>query len=176
MAQKRAAILIFIPIAVVFFGALFIPARQPVLAGPLGGALDKLKIVAGPTQLADDLPTTIGAIIRGVLAVVGTVFFILTIYAGLLWMTSSGNEEKITKARDIIVAAVIGLLITLSAYAITYFVANKLGNSGGLSCAQYGDKPQCIPTNLKDFEDVCKANHGSTEDCRGNNLVCCGTE
>ena len=42
-------------------------------------------------------------------------------------MTAAGNEERVTKATDIIKASIIGLFITMSAYAITTFVASKVG-------------------------------------------------
>jgi len=41
-------------------------------------------------------------------------------------MTAGGEDEKVTKAKDILQAAVIGLVITLSAYSITYFVTGWL--------------------------------------------------
>ncbi len=73
-----------------------------------------------------DLPSAISRVVRAVLSVVGTIFLVLTIYAGILWMTAQGEEEKAKKARDIITMAVIGLVIVMSAYAITYFVTNSL--------------------------------------------------
>lgn len=73
-----------------------------------------------------DLPSAISTVIRVVLSLVGTIFLLLTIYAGILWMTAQGEEEKVTKAKGIITTAVIGLIIVMSAYAITYFVTNTL--------------------------------------------------
>jgi len=43
-----------------------------------------------------------------------------------LWMTSGGNEEKIEKAKKILVSSIIGLTIVLAAYAITYFVIDAV--------------------------------------------------
>jgi hypothetical protein len=49
-------------------------------------------------------------------------------------MTAAGNEEQVAKAKSIITATVIGLFITMSAYAITSFVGNRLsGNSSTTS-------------------------------------------
>ncbi len=88
-----------------------------------GGNLDTAVKGVG---LEDKIETTTGSVVKGVLALVGTVFFGLTVYAGILWMTASGNEERITKAKDILTAAAIGLFITLSAYTITVFVTGSL--------------------------------------------------
>jgi hypothetical protein len=106
----------------------------------LSGALDNLNKAVGPgsnTGLQSDLATSIGTVIKGLLSLVGTIFLILTIYAGILWMTAQGDEGKIDKAKDIIRASIIGLVITLSAYAITYFVTNKLSGAAGSVTVDY---------------------------------------
>lgn len=79
------------------------------------------------TGLSSNLADTVASVIKAILALVGTVFLVLTIYAGVLWMTAQGNEERVTKAQDIIKASVLGLIIIMSAYAITFFVTSKLG-------------------------------------------------
>ncbi|MBI5221583.1 MAG: hypothetical protein HY979_02145 [Candidatus Magasanikbacteria bacterium] len=89
----------------------------------------KLDQIAGSTGLEKNINTSISGIIKGALSLVGTIFLILSVYAGLLWMTASGNEEKVTKAKDIITQAIMGLAITLAAYAITAFVTAKLNGS-----------------------------------------------
>ncbi|MFA6548147.1 MAG: hypothetical protein WCT11_04395 [Candidatus Magasanikbacteria bacterium] len=89
-------------------------------------ATSKLKTVAGGTGLTDSFEGSVSTIITGVLSLAGTIFLVLTIYAGILWMTASGNEEQVTKAKGIVTQAVIGLAITLAAYAITAFVTGKL--------------------------------------------------
>jgi len=71
------------------------------------------------------LSENIGKIIRLILSFTGTLFLALTIYAGILWMTASGNEEQVTKATGIIKMAVIGLIICMAAYSITYFIVNR---------------------------------------------------
>lgn len=70
-------------------------------------------------------------IIQIVLGFLGTVFIILMIISGFRWMTAAGNEEQVTKATDTIRAAVIGLILVMAAYAITYYVLYYLPFSGG---------------------------------------------
>lgn len=114
-------------------GILLIALVIPLIAhAQFGTAITKLDQVAGPSGagLNSDINTSISTIIKGALSLVGTIFLILSVYAGILWMTASGNEEKVTKAKDIVTQAVLGLAITLAAYAITAFVTSKL-NSGG---------------------------------------------
>jgi len=68
------------------------------------------------------LSETVGRIIKIVLGFLGIIFLTLTVYAGVLWLTSAGNEEKVTKATGILKTSVVGLIIIIAAYSITYFV------------------------------------------------------
>jgi hypothetical protein len=74
----------------------------------------------------DSLPTILGNIINGALILLGVIFIVLMIISGYNWMTASGNQEKVGKAKDLMINAVIGLIIVMAAYAITAFVGAKL--------------------------------------------------
>jgi ABC-type multidrug transport system permease subunit len=50
-------------------------------------------------------------IIVGFLGVLGLIFIILIIVAGFNFMTAGGDEQKVTKAKDSIRRAIIGLII-----------------------------------------------------------------
>ena len=54
------------------------------------------------------------------------------IYAGYNWMTAQGEEEKVSKAKDTIQRAVIGLIVTIAAYAISYWVFYVLIENTGI--------------------------------------------
>jgi hypothetical protein len=68
-------------------------------------------------------------LVRIALGFVGIIAVIIIMYAGFLWMTSAGNEQKVDDAKKILVNAVIGLVIILSAFLIVSFIINKLNNS-----------------------------------------------
>jgi hypothetical protein len=87
-----------------------------------------LGTVAGLAKYnTDSSPASvIGLVINIVLSILGILFIFLMVYGGYLWMTAMGNETQSTKAKDLIQAAVIGLIIMLAAYAISYFVTNAL--------------------------------------------------
>lgn len=82
-----------------------------------------------------DASATIGSVVAMViktfLSLLGVIFVVLLIIAGFNWMTAAGDEEKINKAKDTIKAAIIGLIIIVAAYSITYFVFDNLPGSGG---------------------------------------------
>jgi len=64
--------------------------------------------------------------VRIVLGLVGTIFILIMIYAGIMWMTAQGNSEKVEKAKSTIREAIYGIIIVLTAYAITYFITKML--------------------------------------------------
>jgi len=75
------------------------------------------------------LQNTIANIVRIILGFLGILTVLLILYAGFLWMTSQGNEEQIGKAKGMISAAVIGLVLILAAYSIASFVVNNLSTA-----------------------------------------------
>ncbi len=57
-------------------------------------------------------------VINAVLSVLGLVFVILTILAGFKWMTASGNQEQVTKAKVSLKQNIIGLAIVAASWGI----------------------------------------------------------
>ncbi len=75
-----------------------------------------------------DLKQTVVNIIQWVLGILALVAVLMIIVGGFQWMTAAGNDERIDKAKKIISAAVIGLIIVLLAWAIVIFVAGTTAN------------------------------------------------
>jgi len=93
---------------------------------------DQVKTTAGFSSLS--VGDVVATIIKAALSLLAIIFIVLIILAGYRWMTASGNEEKIKKAQETLTTAIIGLIIVLAAYGITYFVFKYLpfGGSGGV--------------------------------------------
>lgn len=72
--------------------------------------------------------TRTGQIIGIVLSFVGVLFLIMMIYAGIMWMTAQGNDQQVTKAKELLINSVIGIVIIFAAYAITAFIGNFVSN------------------------------------------------
>ena len=103
--------------------------------GPIDTGLTDFQAQA---NLGDsDLKTTIGQIVRVVLGFLGLLAVLLVLWAGFLWMTATGNEDQIGKAKGILISAVIGLIIIMSAYAITTFVFQQFGDATGTDFVGY---------------------------------------
>jgi len=83
----------------------------------------------GETGEPTDPRVIISNIIKTVLGLLAIIFIVLLIYAGFSWMTAGGEEEKVTKAKETITRAIIGLAIILSAYGVTLFVMKAIINS-----------------------------------------------
>jgi cytochrome bd-type quinol oxidase subunit 2 len=69
-----------------------------------------------------DVYSIIGTTIQALLSLLGVIFILLIVYGGVTWMTAEGEETKVEKAQKIIRNAVIGLIIVIASYAISYFV------------------------------------------------------
>lgn len=123
--KKLLALIVF-----VFIGSVISLANVQAQEGNYGLDASASKVSAFSEQIGDYnanfLNTRIGSIIGIALSFIGVIFLILMIYAGISWMTASGNQEKVTKAKDLIINAIIGLIIVLAAYAITSFIGNRL--------------------------------------------------
>ncbi len=72
------------------------------------------------------MPEVIGQIINIILTISGIIMVILVVWGGFQWMTAGGNEDQVKKAKQLLINAVMGLAITLSAYAIAYFAVEQL--------------------------------------------------
>ncbi|MCU0679464.1 MAG: pilin [Planctomycetes bacterium] len=117
--------------------AIFIFPPLDAAASGIQDALDGLKQAAtrgfdgtatkdDPKSVITSIPEAIGKVVGAGLALIGLVFFILMIYGGFTWMTARGNEQQVTKAKELILAAIIGLVIVLAAYAITAYLGEAL--------------------------------------------------
>ncbi len=113
-------ILLSIPVAV---------HAAPTLKDARGTFTDAGEVAFGGQP--PSLQATAANLIRSGLGLLGIVFVGLIIYAGVLWMTAGGEDKKVAKAKETIISAVIGLTITVGAYAITNFVISSLVTATG---------------------------------------------
>jgi cytochrome bd-type quinol oxidase subunit 2 len=74
-----------------------------------------------------DVPTLITTLFQLVITAAGTIFVLMFLFGGIQYLTSAGNEEGSTKARKLLVDAVVGLIIVLAAYAIGTYILAQVG-------------------------------------------------
>ena len=117
MSINKFKLIIFLFLAIVIVGQSLAALAQeaPIpLTNPLKGGTDISAIV--------------GNVISWVLRFLGVLAFVMFIYGGILWMTSGGKSDQITKGKDTLVWAVAGLALVFFSYAILTFVLNVLIN------------------------------------------------
>lgn len=101
-----------------------------VKGGDQGGLLGEVgDKVYGGADNSKDVRQITAEVIQVFLSFLALIFIILLILGGFKWMMARGDETKVTEARNQILQAVIGLIIMLAAYALTYFVFNTLSNN-----------------------------------------------
>jgi hypothetical protein len=61
-----------------------------------------------------------------ILGLIGSIALLFIIVAGMMYMTSAGNEEKISSSKKILHGAVTGLAISLLAYGLLHVVMTVL--------------------------------------------------
>jgi hypothetical protein len=116
--------------ALILAFVLMLPAlalANPSPDGPLG-KLNKTAKESGFNDNAANisLPAAVGKVISMLLGLLGVIFLGLIIYAGIMWMIAAGDESKVTKSKDTMKRAIIGLIIVVGAYAISQFVVYTL--------------------------------------------------
>ena len=79
-----------------------------------------------PEGKSASLTDMIKIILTAVFTVIGMVAVVMIILGGVNYATSQGDPAKATKAKNTIMYAVIGLVITLLAIAIVNFVLSSL--------------------------------------------------
>ncbi len=124
MIKYSKSVLISILYILVLFLPLLVVAQSYNFEDSSG--LNQAATSAGFTESLKDLqPETLASkIISQVLTWLGVLFLGLTIYSGITWMTAEGNDQKVDKAKTILVASISGLIVVIAAYAISYFVIN----------------------------------------------------
>ncbi len=80
---------------------------------------------AQPTGSASNLQTNIKNITNTLLIAVGVISVIMIIIGGIRYALSGGDENGVKGAKDTILYAVIGVVVSLLAYAIVNFVIGR---------------------------------------------------
>lgn len=108
-------------------GALLCLTTSRVLASALSvqeGA-DAARADGMPTELIGD-NGVFSRLTNTILLIVGLISVIMLVYGGLRYILSGGDSKKVTDAKNTILYAIIGLIISLLAFAIVNFVLNSV--------------------------------------------------
>lgn len=92
------------------------------------------EVLQNPLGKGATLQVIIGRIISAVLGIVGSIALLMFIYGGFMWLTASGNDQRVQKGKDVLTWATIGLAVIFLSYTLVSFVIKGLtkgGTTGG---------------------------------------------
>jgi cbb3-type cytochrome oxidase subunit 3 len=95
------------------------------------GILKGVPCVGAINSLSEVLTVIKNIVMDFLLPIVGTLFFIMLLIGGILYITSRGNQQQLDRAKKTLTAAIIGLLIVILSYTIIAIFAGVIG--GGIS-------------------------------------------
>lgn len=107
----------------------------PIFFAPAAGAVDIYQSCSGSTgsnstlckSTGDSANTLIGNIINILLTVATVVSVIVIIIGGIMYATSNGDSGRVTNAKNTVLYAVIGLVVSGFALAIVNLVVARMG-------------------------------------------------
>ncbi|MCX6781385.1 MAG: hypothetical protein NT003_04730 [Candidatus Magasanikbacteria bacterium] len=130
VAHATAALMlasILSPMAVVHAVTAPTTPALPTAAGVgnAGSYLNDVGTASGQAKVS--APEIIGRVIYIVLGLLGLIFLVLALYAGFGWMTAQGDPKKVDAAQATLKDAVVGMVVVVSAYALSNFIIGQLG-------------------------------------------------
>lgn len=75
---------------------------------------------------ARDPRAIVAQIIQVVLGLIGSIFMVLIVMSGYWYVVARGRQDYIDKATKTIRAAIVGIIVVVLAYSITYFVSQGI--------------------------------------------------
>ncbi len=124
--KKLLKYFIILTLIISNFYFLVITVKAANLRDAFGNNLTEVTGSAGYDTAKPQPEIIISTVINTVLSFLGVIFLFLIMYAGFKWMTARGNEQQLEQAKDTLTAAIIGLIIIASAYAISFFIISKI--------------------------------------------------
>lgn len=112
------------------FGIVSLMALPMVVGAADYGAVptrSDLQPVLGDATLTDLITSIIGI----VMSFLGVIAVLIMLWGGFIWMTAGGEQDKVDKAKKLIISGIIGLVIIFAAYAIASFVIANMQSFTG---------------------------------------------
>lgn len=108
-------------------GSLICLSTSRVLASAISvqDGAEAARVDGMPSELIGD-NGVFSRITNTVLLIVGLISVIMLVYGGLRYILSGGDSKKVTDAKNTVLYAIIGLIISLLAFAIVNFVLNSV--------------------------------------------------
>lgn len=130
--RKIKKIILGLAVAMGFSGLLRAPTTYAYICAP-GSARGRAN-VSSPAECAQpkeerEVGSSVAQIINVVLSVLGVIAVLVIVIGGIMYATSAGDTAKVVRAKNVIQYAIIGLIISLLAWAIVNFVLGSVFGS-----------------------------------------------
>ena len=102
------------------------PALAQLVPGASGTGDEAVKYSNGGYNL-DDFLILGKNVAAWILGIVGSLALLFFIYGGIIFLIAGGREDQIKKGKDILTAAIIGLILVFSSYLIIAFFMRLMG-------------------------------------------------
>ena len=86
----------------------------------IGGQQNPLQVASGLGN--EDPASIVFAVTNTALIFLGTITLVMIIIAGFMWLLAAGEEERISKAKDILKGSVVGLFIVMGSYGFAQYL------------------------------------------------------
>jgi len=80
-----------------------------------------------PRGYAKNLTVLLTSVLSLLIAIISLLVFVYLIWGGIEWITSGGDKSKTDQARSKIIAALVGVIIVASSYAVLQIMLRFLG-------------------------------------------------
>lgn len=109
----------------IFGAAVALPATSAQAFNPLEGACSSGSTSEVCQNRNEQVEPVIATIVNTLLYIIGAVSVLVIIIAGIMYSISSGDSGRVSKAKNMLLYAVVGLVVAFFAYAIVNWVFNK---------------------------------------------------
>lgn len=133
---------------------------MPLASQAATGFLDSLQCINQGSCGLDDIATGFVELIKLLLGIMGAVALVYFVWGGIVWITSGGNMEKISRGRNIMINTILAIMVSFSSYIILGFFVNDILGANqkfqvSAECSQAADGSPCRGDVYKCYRGAC---------------------
>lgn len=91
---------------------------------PLGGVEIDCELALDPS--CNDASAVLDQAIAWLIGISATLFFIMLLVGGIMYLTSAGNEDQANKAKQTLTWAFMGLVVVVASWAALQFFVTRI--------------------------------------------------
>lgn len=130
--MKKLLTILFIIVISFIISINFVLAGSTTEDAAKGGATGNTVQLTNPltgNTTSKSVPELLGTIISYAMGIIGSLALVMFIYGGMTWMLSGGSPEQVTKGKQIVIWAALGIAIIFMSYALVRFVITAISGA-----------------------------------------------